>query len=80
MQVSHAIYLLQKYYKPEDHLVIAWWDKEWVDALVVDEPLTEEEWAEIASDSDESLDGLGDQIQHHFTNLISDMKASNNNG
>lgn len=46
MKVSEAIAMLSKHYKPEDDIIIAWWDKEGGD-FYADKPLTPEAWKDV---------------------------------
>lgn len=50
MRADEAIKHLSSY-KPDDELVIVWWDKEWLDQSGVSEErkLTEDEWDELAN-------------------------------
>lgn len=50
MRADEAIKHLSSY-KPDDELVIVWWDKEWLDQSGVseDRKLTEDEWDELAN-------------------------------
>lgn len=73
MQVSRAIELLQKYYKPEDNIIMAWWDKEWADATQ-DTPLSDELWESIAEQGDDILEGAGDSFYYSLTSAIEHEK------
>lgn len=58
MRVSKAIELLQKYYKPEDEIIITYWDKENVETYHLYRPISDEEWkdlVEIYENGDESV-------------------------
>ena len=50
-----------KAYKPDDELVISWWDREWFDAFAK-KKMTEEQWDEVFSNAESVLEygGLGD--------------------
>ena len=50
MRADEAIKHLSSY-KPDDELVIVWWDKEWLDQSGVSEErkLTGDEWDELAN-------------------------------
>ena len=40
-------------YKDDEELFVAYWDKEWVEDLVADQPLTDDEWSEVVNTLDE---------------------------
>ena len=50
-----------KAYKPDDELVIGWWDREWFDGFAK-KKMTEEQWDEVFSNAESVLEyvGLGD--------------------
>ncbi len=50
-----------KAYKPDDELVISWWDREWFDGFSK-KKLKEEQWDEVFMNAENVLEygGLGD--------------------
>jgi hypothetical protein len=56
MKIKDAIRMLNEYYKPDDEVAIAWWDKDSAESLVNNE-LTSEEWTGIieALDNEDDL-------------------------
>jgi hypothetical protein len=66
MQVSKAIEMLQKYYKPEDEIVITWWDKENVETYHLDRPIGDDEWIALV----ESYENDEDPVSEAFSNAI----------
>lgn len=69
MRVSEAIVMLQKYYKPEDEIVIAWWDKEWAEADL-NRTFTTDEWEELVGDVDIDTDWMGDGVSQTFADAL----------
>jgi hypothetical protein len=78
MKVSEAISMLDKYYKPDDDIVIAWWDKEWAERAV--KPLTDDQWTEVAEYFDNNGDNLGNQMTYDLNDAIEWMFEGDNNG
>lgn len=66
MQASKAIELLQKYYKPEDEIIITWWDKENVETYHIDHPISDEEWVTLV----ESYENDEDPVSEAFSSAI----------
>lgn len=62
MKVSELINTLQKGYKPDDEIMVLWWDKQTFDYDEDDEMyLTNEAWTEICDEFD-GWDTAGDEI------------------
>jgi len=57
-----------KAYKPDDELIIGWWDREWFDGFA-ETKLTDEQWEEVLLDGDRVLEysGLGDLMINAMT-------------
>lgn len=66
MQVSKAIEMLQKYYAPEDEIVITWWDKENVETYHLDRRISDEEWTELV----EIYENGEESVSEAFSNEI----------
>lgn len=61
MLVSQAIELLTKYYKPEDEIILTWYDKEWAESFIETE-LDNEKWSGLVHDFEASEEGLGEVV------------------
>ena len=76
MRADEAIRHLSSY-KPDDELVIVWWDKEWLDQSGVSEErkLTEDEWDEVANKFDNEefvISMMADKIEELAQEIMED--------
>ena len=73
-EVRHVRAGLRRY-KPGDHLVVAWWDKEWFETML-ETALTDDEWAAILDAADTVLEyaQLGDQLTDAAENALCEMR------
>lgn len=78
MRVSEAISMLTRHYKPEDEIIIAWWDREWVDADVEGESLTDDQWTELVEHFDDNGDNLGEQMSYDIRNALRVIEPATN--
>ena len=62
MRVKYLIEQLSQY-DPDDEIIVAYWDKEWMTAWV-DKDITDNQWSNIVVSGDEVLDTtqLGEQL------------------
>lgn len=56
MQVQEVIQMLQKYYKPEDQLAIAWWDLDWFKNTFAGGEHTDKQISKVFEENVDELD------------------------
>lgn len=73
MKVKQIVENLQKYYKPDDDLVIAWWDKEYFDECITDMgyDLTKDDLETIGGMSIDT-EYVSNEITDYVRELVSD--------
>lgn len=69
MKVSQAIEMLTKYYTPDDELIIAWWDKEWVNGGR-NTPISEDTWIAVAERSDDIMENASEGIAYAIEDAV----------
>jgi hypothetical protein len=72
MKVSRLIKLLQEQNKPDDEILVVWWEKHNFDYTDDDELiLTDEAWLKVSNEFD-SWDNAGEQIGEWIADAVSD--------
>lgn len=77
MKVSTLIDILERYYAKDDHIVVAWWDKDWAEADL-DRKFTADEWEELATDVDLATDWIGNAVSNAFKDTLEVMETESN--
>jgi len=72
MKVSDVIKMMETNYKPDDELVILWWDREWVENSLDPTILDEEEWNEAIALADGAV-GESEHLQSRIGDVITDV-------
>lgn len=73
MKVKEIIENLQKHYKPNDDLIIAWWDKEWFENCFDNDEyqLTDDDLETICSMTIND-ENVGEQISDYVNEIVAD--------
>lgn len=71
MKVSELIAELQRDYKPDDELIIGYWDKDFIQNLADDEVITDDD-VRWLSQCDYDWGNLNDQISDYLDELITE--------
>lgn len=66
MQASKAIELLQKYYAPDEQIIITWWDKDNVASYHLNRAILDDEWEELV----EIYENGDESVSEAFSNEI----------
>lgn len=66
--VAHIIAVLNKYYSPEDELIIAYWDKDTTERL--SRPMTNDQWSELVDNFESGEEGIGEQFANDINWVI----------
>lgn len=61
--IKELIKVLSSRYKPEEKIIVAWWDKEWFEQ-VLDRKLNNQEWEEVLDECEKVMEytNLGDLL------------------
>lgn len=77
MKVSELIKILQEHNKPDDEILVLWWEKETFDYAEDDElKLTDEAWLKISKDFD-TWGGLGSEVSQWISDAVIDYAELN---
>jgi hypothetical protein len=77
MKVSQLIKVLQEQNKPDDEILVLWWEKHHFDYSDDDEmKLTDEAWAKISNEFD-SWDNAGEEIGEWIADAVSEHAELN---
>jgi len=79
MTRDDAIEQLKEMYEPNEHIIIAWWDQEFVKEQCPE--LTDEIWEVVADWSEYKLDwsNINEDIDDYICDQIRDSLNNNNN-
>lgn len=72
MKVSEVIKMMETNYKPDEELVILWWDKEWVENSLDPIILDEEEWNVAIALADTTV-GESEHLQSRIGDVITEV-------
>lgn len=77
MKVSRLIEILQTQNKPDDEIIVLWWEKHHFDYSDDDElKLTDEAWLKISNECD-SWDGAGQDVGEWIADAVSEYAEKN---
>ena len=77
MKVSQLIQILQEQNKPDDEVIVLWWEKSSFDYTEDDElKLTDEAWAKISNEFNE-WDSAGNEIGEWIADAVSEHAELN---
>ncbi len=77
MKVSELIKILQEQNKPDDEILVLWWEKHNFDYAQDDEmKLTDEAWLEISNEFNE-WDSAGEEIGEWIADAVSEKAVPN---
>lgn len=78
MQVQELIKQLQQY-KPEEELIVAYWDKECVEGYRGDDvpPITDDEWSEVVEKYEDGEFGWQSHAAEDLVDLVDEVKNVN---
>lgn len=76
MQVKQIIENLQKFYKPEDTLIVAYWDKDIVERYLITETLTDDQWETLVDDWEAGDEGFSEQLSSDLNYIMHEEWAT----
>jgi hypothetical protein len=74
MLVKELIEQLQRYYEPEQNLIVAYWDKSTVEGYSSKEEMTEEDWSEVVAKYEDGEFGWQSDAADSFLELVEEVK------
>jgi hypothetical protein len=74
MLVKELIEQLQKYYQPEDNLIVAYWDKGTITSYAEVKEMTEDDWTQVVDKYENGEFGWQSDATDSFLQLTEEVK------
>ena len=74
MLIKELIEQLQRYYQPEDNLIVAYWDKSTVEAYRSKEEMTEDDWSEVVAKYEDGEFGWQSDAAEVLVEIVDEVK------